>query len=354
MLATPAILSVCWALANYLSSYEYRFQKVLGDSWIYCACRLRNPTGLCPPSLVDALARKGVGVVENIGYVDENGRPITEREFLAQTAQSRQFAVTRAHNDGERDVTLRLRPANYLAFTRLKIGERWPEFHLQRLDGTTVDNKALEGRYTLVNFYSSASAPSAADVPLLNSLAERRKELNLLAVTVDSGADAKAFVDKHRFAWPVATGGGQLVGQIGVEAYPSLALFDPQGKLVVAAGRLEDPDSFASWLGAKIGSVPVGQVNSAERPAMIDFKTCDRPAYPASAVRGKHTGTVTLKFLVGPDGAMKKAEIGVSSGHPALDQAALSTLSGCRFMPGTAAGVPTEKWAHVQYKWSIE
>jgi TonB family protein len=307
-----------------------------------------------PPSLVDALARQGVGPVDNINYVDEHGRPMTSRDFVAQIAQSRQFAVTRAHNDGERDVTLRLRPPNYYAFTRLKIGEAWPDFHLTRLDGTPVDNRALEGRYTLVNFYSAASAPSVADVPLLNSLAERRKELNLLAVTADSDADAKAFVDKTRFAWPVATGGGPLVRKIGVEAYPSLALFDPQGKLVVAMERLEDPKIFASWLGQKIGAVPIAQLNPAERPAQIDFKTCGRPAYPPDEVRAKHTGTVKLNFLIGADGAVKKAEIGTSSGYPALDQAALVALSRCRFTPGTSAGAPAEKWSPVQYRWSIE
>lgn len=307
-----------------------------------------------PPALADALARQGVGPVDNINYVDEHGRPMAARDFVAQVAQSRQFAVTRAHDDGERDVTLRLQPPNYHAFSGLKIGAVWPEFHLTRLDGTPVDNKALEGRYTLVHFYSAASAGSAADVPHLNALAERRKELNLLAVTTDSAADARTFVDTNQLTWPVATGADQLVKQLGVDAYPSLALFDPQGKLVVAVGRLDDPQAFAAWLGRKTGAVPVAPINPAERPAMIDFKTCGRPAYPPDEVRAQHTGLVKLNFLIGADGAIRKAEIGTSSGHPALDEAALAALSRCRFTPGTSAGAPAEKWARVQYKWSIE
>ncbi len=307
-----------------------------------------------PPALADALARQGVGPVDNINYADEHGRQMSAHDFLAEIARSRQFAVTRMRDDRERDVTLRLRPANYYAFSRLKIGETWPRFHLTRLDGTPVDNQALEGRYTLVNFYSAASAPSAAEVPQLNALAERRKELNLLAVTADSDADAKAFVDKHRFAWPVATGGGQLAKQIGVDAYPSLALFDPQGKLVAAMGRVEDPETFASWLGQKIGAVQVAAPDPANRYAIIDFKTCPRPAYPPDEVRAKHTGLVKLNFLIGVDGAIKKAEIGTSSGYPALDQAALAALSRCRFTPGTSAGAPAEKWSPVHYRWSIE
>jgi len=330
------------------------FKKCLGVLGFAVVTGCAAQPASVPPSLADALARQGVGPVDHINYVDEHGRSMTERDFMAQLARSRQYAITRAHDDGERDVTLRLRPANYYAFSRLKIGETWPRFQLMRLDGTPVDNKALEGRYTLVNFYSAASPSAAADVPLLNSLAERREELNLLAVTADSAADARAFVEANRFTWPVATGGDPLVRQIGVEDYPSLALFDPQGRLVVAVGRLEDPQAFASWLGQKIGAVPVAPPNPAERPAIIDFRTCGRPAYPPDEVRAKHMGTVTLNFLVGADGAIRKAEIGTSSGYPALDEAALAALSRCRFIPGTSAGAPVEKQARVQYKWSIE
>ena len=174
-----------------------------------------------PPALADALARKGVGPVDNFNYVDEHGKPMTERDFVAQVKQSRQFAVTRAHDDRERDVTLRLRPIGY-----------------------------------------------------------------------DAGQTDSA--------------------------------------------------------------LPSASLNPAELPAMIDFKTCPRPAYPPDEVRAKHMGLVKLNFLIGADGAIRKAEIGTSSGYPLLDQTALAALSRCRFTPGTSAGVPVEKVSVVQYKWSIE
>ncbi len=174
-----------------------------------------------PPALADALARQGVGRVDNINYVDDQGRPMAEHDFVAQVKQSRQFAVTKARDDRERDVTLRLRPVGY--------------------DG-----------------------------------------------------------------------------------------------------------------GQTNGAVPAASLNPAELPAMIDFKTCSRPAYPADELRAKHTGMVKLNFLVGADGTVRKAEIRTSSGYPALDQAALASLSRCRFTPGTSGGAPAEKWAPVQYRWSIE
>jgi TonB family protein len=197
------------------------FMKSLGVLGFVAVAGCATLPATVPPSLADALSRQGVGPVDNINYVDEHGRPMTERDFVAQVKRSRQFAVTRAHDDRERDVTLRLRPLDY-----------------------------------------------------------------------DAGQTNSA--------------------------------------------------------------VPVALLNPAERPAMIDFKTCGRPTYPADELRAKHTGMVKLNFLVGADGAVRKAGIGTSSGYPALDRAALAALSRCRFTPGTSAGAPVEKWSPVQYRWSIE
>lgn len=197
------------------------FKKRIGVLGLAALAGCVTQPAAVPPALADALARQGVGPVDNFNYVDEHGLPMTERDFVAQVKRSRQFAVTRAHDDRERDVTLRLRPVGY-----------------------------------------------------------------------DAGQTDSA--------------------------------------------------------------LPSASLNPAELPAMIDFKTCPRPAYPPDEVRAKHMGLVKLNFLIGADGAIRKAEIGSSSGYPALDQAALAALSRCSFTPGTSAGAPAEKWSPVQYRWTIE
>jgi TonB family protein len=89
-------------------------------------------------------------------------------------------------------------------------------------------------------------------------------------------------------------------------------------------------------------------------PGMIaDVRTC-APIYPASELRARHTGTVMLNFLIGTEGQVKKAEIQTSSGFPGLDEAAMVSLSRCRFVPATANGVVVEKWWPVKYVWSIQ
>lgn len=106
-----------------------------------------------------------------------------------------------------------------------------------------------------------------------------------------------------------------------------------------------------------IGAAPPAPDNAQRAPnakAVIDFRTCPRPIYPAEDLRGRHTGTVTLRFLVGTDGYVKKAEIAASSGYPGLDQAAMVSLVRCHFSPALADGVPQETWSPVQYVWSMQ
>lgn len=92
----------------------------------------------------------------------------------------------------------------------------------------------------------------------------------------------------------------------------------------------------------------------ASSPAYTDFSTCDKPAWPANALRDEREGTTTLRFLVGPDGKIENAKIGVSSGSNDLDKAALEALGKCQFIPEIANGRPTKAWLDVQYVWTLK
>lgn len=88
--------------------------------------------------------------------------------------------------------------------------------------------------------------------------------------------------------------------------------------------------------------------------ALLDFASCAKPVYPKDSLAQKQVGTVELDFLVAADGKAKEAKVAVSSGHPALDEAARSAISLCRFYPARTAGHPVESWAKVKYVWSLD
>lgn len=94
-------------------------------------------------------------------------------------------------------------------------------------------------------------------------------------------------------------------------------------------------------------------------PARIDVSTCEKPEYPAAALRADATGTTKIRFTVDATGAVAKAEIerpaGSSREHRLLDRAAVDALSKCRFKPGTdEQGKPVGGTTVVDYVWKTE
>lgn len=89
-------------------------------------------------------------------------------------------------------------------------------------------------------------------------------------------------------------------------------------------------------------------------PARTDFASCPRPAWPKSSLRNEETGTVTMGFLIGTDGAVKETKLRRSSGFPDLDNSALEALAKCTFQPATRAGQAIESWTAIQYVWTLE
>lgn len=220
------------------------------------------PQGAQIPSfLAPMFTQMNLDAVASITYQDEKGQQIDAEKFAQLFKEKKSFGMTKkAHEDGLPEVTLRLQPNMPVenSFARLKAGASMPEFHLTRLDGTSVDNKVLEGRYSLVSFHFAACGPCVREVPLLNALAQRRKDLNLFAITFDSAKESKEFVAQHGLAWPIVVDAGKLTKEIGVTEYPTLALFNPNGKLVevmTGSARLENPVAFDAWLDRKLAGV---------------------------------------------------------------------------------------------------
>lgn len=114
-----------------------------------------------------------------------------------------------------------------------------------------------------------------------------------------------------------------------------------------AAGMSEGEQSVAR-------TVPQPAPPVQRKPALVNFATCDKPIWPKQALREEQTGTVTLKFLIGADGAVQDSQVLLTSGYPLLDFAALDGIERCRFKPATVNGVPQPGWQRMQYVWALE
>jgi TonB family protein len=87
--------------------------------------------------------------------------------------------------------------------------------------------------------------------------------------------------------------------------------------------------------------------------ATIDFASCAKPVYPNADMQAGHEGTVTLGFLVDENGHVKDSKVMKSTGFRGLDMTAQIALGKCSFHPALENGKPVEKWAHVQYAWTL-
>jgi len=74
--------------------------------------------------------------------------------------------------------------------------------------------------------------------------------------------------------------------------------------------------------------------------------------YPPSAQRLNQEGTTAIKFTVNTDGSVTDVQVANSSGHDALDQAAIRCASSWRYKPALENGqpVPAPWTTNVQWK----
>jgi protein TonB len=94
-------------------------------------------------------------------------------------------------------------------------------------------------------------------------------------------------------------------------------------------------------------------VFAAEVPASFDAKTC-KAEYPKASLMNEEQGTVSMSFLVKPDGSVVDSKVDKSSGFKNLDKAAIKALSACKFKPGSKDGAPAETWTKVDYAWKLD
>ena len=68
------------------------------------------------------------------------------------------------------------------------------------------------------------------------------------------------------------------------------------------------------------------------------------PLYPARSRKAGERGTVMVRVLIDPTGRPSQVTVQTSSGHPLLDESALSAVRAAQFRPYVEGGVPKPIW----------
>lgn len=208
-----------------------------------------------PESIQSILKHMYIEKYASLTLEDEKGAPISPDAFAEGLKSGRGIELSKGKSNGpDPVVTLRLQAKDAkppsLKAAKLNPGDAFPEFKLARLNGKLVDKQSLAGRYTLVSFYFATCAPCIREVPELNALAERRKDINVIAVTFDSKEQSRQFVAERQLNWPILPDAKSLIDAVGIKSYPVIALLDPQGKVVdiVISSTLSKNDGIGAWL----------------------------------------------------------------------------------------------------------
>jgi len=78
------------------------------------------------------------------------------------------------------------------------------------------------------------------------------------------------------------------------------------------------------------------------------------PGYPQSARRAGREGVVTVRVLVGTDGAAVSVTVRVTSGHEDFDNAAVQAIRKWRFSPARRGGTPVASFHDIRVRFRLE
>lgn len=176
-------------------------------------------------------------------YQGENGTQISESEFKALISAGRSFSISKDNDKSVATLSIgpenaappkKLGPGQSNAQLTVPIGAQVPKALRDKLVGASGDIGSFTGHPLLVSFFFHDCIPCIQEVPALNSFAERNSSVAVLAVTFEPKKQASAFASRYNFKWPIAANSGNLIGKLGVKAYPTLMLISANGTLLGA------------------------------------------------------------------------------------------------------------------------
>lgn len=88
--------------------------------------------------------------------------------------------------------------------------------------------------------------------------------------------------------------------------------------------------------------------------SQVSFLVRPNPIYPTRSRRNNEQGVATIRVLIDVTGRPSRVSLESSSGHPALDQSALSAVRAAQFRPYSEGGVAQPVWVLVPIKFVLQ
>jgi len=120
-------------------------------------------------------------------------------------------------------------------------GDEAPEFSVKTVDGQTVKLSDYKGKYVLLDFWATWSAPSIAEMPDLKETYAafgNDPRFAMISLNLDTDlASARAFLNEHQTGWAQGFLGkwseSEVPNRYGIESIPFVLLLDPSGRVLI-------------------------------------------------------------------------------------------------------------------------
>jgi thiol-disulfide isomerase/thioredoxin len=115
----------------------------------------------------------------------------------------------------------------------VKVGRRVPAFSLVTSANEKVTDSSLEGRFVLLNFWSTSCGPCREEMPDLQKLEESARA-TVVGIALDGGGwqAVKPFLERHGITYRVALGDEDLFERFGGVGIPYSLLLDRSMRVV--------------------------------------------------------------------------------------------------------------------------
>ena len=125
-----------------------------------------------------------------------------------------------------------------IPFKVVKVGDMIPNLELKDLSGNTHRLQELEGKYILLDFWSSGCAPCIASFPELKTLSEQMKEkMTVVSISEDGEEMWRKTSAQHSITWhnwnDLKHNNG-IFAHFGIRTSPHYFLISPEGKIIAS------------------------------------------------------------------------------------------------------------------------